>query len=136
MHEHHTVHELDAVLPAGVRHLSNVGEVHAARLLADNVFARRRRTQNPFLAQADGQRNVNGVHVRRIEQFLITAERGRLGGKWKIALAVAGISAAALRVAAGHRRNGGVAGIEDRLPVLTANFRRAQKAKSQLLHKV
>jgi hypothetical protein len=38
MHEHNPVHELDAVLPAGVEHFSQLYHTHGAWFFADNVF--------------------------------------------------------------------------------------------------
>ena len=85
VHEHHAVHELHAVFAAGGSHFLEVGRADAARFFANDVLARRRRAHDPFLAQPGRQRNINGVHVRRREQFLVAAERG--GGVRKRKLA-------------------------------------------------
>src|SRR5208282_1637162 len=111
MHEHHAVHELHAVFAAGVHHFLNVGETDAARLFTNDVLARRRRAQNPFLAQAGRKRDVHGVHVRRCEQFLVTAERSRFGSERKLTLAFANEFAAAPRVTTGNGGDDGLAGI-------------------------
>jgi hypothetical protein len=43
VHEHHAIHELHAIFPAGRRHFLNISKTDSARFLTDDVFARRRR---------------------------------------------------------------------------------------------
>ena len=74
VHEHHAVHELHAVFCARGDHFFQVGGADPAGLFADDVLARRRRAQHPFLAQAGRQRDINRIHIGRREQLFIAAQ--------------------------------------------------------------
>lgn len=73
--EHHAVHELDLVGFAGFDHFDEVIEGGRARLFAEDVFAGLGGADDPFLAQAGGEGNVDGVDFRVGEDGLVSFDR-------------------------------------------------------------
>ena len=65
VHEHHAIHELHAIVPAGLDHFANVGHGIAAGFFAQNMFARLGSAQHPLFAQAGRDRDVNRVNIWR-----------------------------------------------------------------------
>lgn len=59
--EHDAVHELDLVVFAGFDHFDEVSEGGRAGLFAEHVFAGLGGADDPFLAQAGGEGNVDGI---------------------------------------------------------------------------
>ena len=122
VHEHHAVHELHAVFPAGVNHLLKVGRAQGAGFFANDVFARRCRAQDPFLAQAGRQRKINRVHVFGGDQFLVTAQRRRRIFKRGFPLAFHNELAAAFEIAAGHGGYDRIAAVKNAVQFFRAMF--------------
>lgn len=101
VHEHHAVHELHAIAVAGFEHFAHVGNGSGAGLFAKDVFAVVSGAQDPFLAEACGKRDIDDVHARRSDEFLVTAECVGHGVKLHLMLALGDELAAALGVTAG-----------------------------------
>ena len=131
VHEHDAIHELHALLPAGIEHLGELGQAGSAGLLADDVFTRRRGLEHPFLAEAGWERDVNGVHGSIRQHFLVAAVSLRHGLHRSLRLAFIDELAAAFHIAAGHGDDGRVAAVANRLPVLPRDVRRAENAPAK-----
>ncbi len=130
VHEHHAVHELHAALAAGGKDLPHVAGCGRHGLLGQHVLARLGRADEPRLADAGWQGDVNGVHRTVGQQFLVAAQWLRRRIEGGVPLTVGNEPPAALEVPAGDGRQRAVPGVADRQPVLAGDLRRAQDSPS------
>ena len=102
VHEHYSVHELDARLIAGRDDFLHFRSVHAARFLAHQVLAGFGRLDRPFLAGSGRQWNVDGIDILARKHFLIASDspRGRIKGN--VSLTFVDVSLSSRLVSARH----------------------------------
>src|SRR6185436_13915863 len=100
---------------------------------AHDMLAGLRSTDDPFLANARGQRDIDGIDIFRHEQFFVTAQRAWRSFKRTFALAVGDEFPAALHIAARHGHDDAIAAIADAFPVLAPNLRRAEKSPAKFV---
>jgi len=74
VHEHDAVHELDVVRLASAGHFGQIGRVERAWLFAEDVLSGLSGADDPLLAQAGGQGDVNRLNRGIREEFLVGAE--------------------------------------------------------------
>src|SRR5208283_5191081 len=125
VHEHDSIHELNAVAAASLQHLNQVAHRYGTGLLADQMLARLGGAQDPFLANARGQRNINPIDIPGREHVLVPPDGPRGSGKRGLGLALGDKLPAALRGAAGHDRNDAVLRVADGLPAFPGYLRSA-----------
>ena len=137
MGEHHAVHELHPLAPAGLQHLLQLRHAAGAGLFTNHVLSGRSGSQYPLPPQPRGQRNIDGIHFTRCQQVLVRAECFGGGLHRRFSLTLGNEPAAAFQVAAGHGSHRGIAGKLNRLPILSGYLSSAQNAptKFALVHK-
>ena len=81
VHEHHPVHELDTIAPAGSEDLLHVAGGRRDGLFGQHVLSGLGGTDQPSLADAGRQGNIHGIHLVVGQQFLVATEGLRRRGK-------------------------------------------------------
>ena len=74
---HEAVHQLDALGPAEIDQRPRFGGGRRQRLFAQDVLAALGGLARPFVVQRVGQRNVDRVDLRIVEQRFVAAVRRR-----------------------------------------------------------
>jgi hypothetical protein len=121
VHKHDPVHELDFVLFACGDHFFGFSGITSDRLFGKNVFARLGCPNHPFLAQARGNREINGIDIGSLEQFFVASQRDRLGIKGRMRLAFVDKLLCFGGGSAGDRGNDGILRIFNGQPILAGD---------------
>src|SRR5689334_11861966 len=129
MHEHDTVHELDAAVAAGSQHFSDFRCIAAAGLLAHDMLAGRGCAEYPLFAHAGRQRYIDGINVVTADELLVVHWLRRMReGRGGLAVGDELFGSLATAAADGHERR--IAGVADGVPVFAGDVRGPQNSKT------
>ena len=130
VHEHDTVHELDAMGLANIEDLLNIGGRQGCWFFRKDVLAMLGGGDNPLLAKSRRQRDINRIDVLALKESLVRTQghRGRLKGA--IGLAFIDKSLRRSSIAACHYRDDPLGTSRNRPPIFFGDPRRGQNPPS------
>ena len=77
VHEHDTIHELDAMGLANIEDLLDIGGRQGCWFFREDVLAMLGSRNNPVLAESRRQRDINRIDVLALQKSLVRTQRHR-----------------------------------------------------------
>ncbi len=115
-------------LRARFRDLPDLVRIDPAGFFAKDVFSRGRGGEDPLLSQSRRQGDVNRIDVAAGQELGVTAHRLRRGIVGHLGLALVDEGGRLFTGPACDRDEAGIAGVADRLPVLSGDARASENA--------